>query len=139
MAVDDGVVAPVIHNAANSTLAEIAAQRRDLEFLREHIVEELALDRPGLEESIRPHPSVLPELHGEAHGGGDAALDALREAGRDGAQHRDLDRHVGIVQVDRKVADGELGRSGSGGSGDQQHRQGKAENGRRHAHTDPAL
>ncbi len=30
MAVDDGVVAPVIHNAANSTLAEIAAQRRDL-------------------------------------------------------------------------------------------------------------
>ena len=30
MAVDDGVVAPVIHNAANSTLAEIAVQRRDL-------------------------------------------------------------------------------------------------------------
>jgi pyruvate dehydrogenase E2 component (dihydrolipoamide acetyltransferase) len=30
MAVDDGVVAPVIHNAANSTLAEIAGQRRDL-------------------------------------------------------------------------------------------------------------
>jgi pyruvate dehydrogenase E2 component (dihydrolipoamide acetyltransferase) len=30
MAVDDGVVAPVIHNAAKSTLAEIALQRRDL-------------------------------------------------------------------------------------------------------------
>ena len=30
MAVDDGVVAPVIHNAANSTLTEIALQRRDL-------------------------------------------------------------------------------------------------------------
>jgi pyruvate dehydrogenase E2 component (dihydrolipoamide acetyltransferase) len=30
MAVDDGVVAPVIHNAANSTLTEIAVQRRDL-------------------------------------------------------------------------------------------------------------
>jgi pyruvate dehydrogenase E2 component (dihydrolipoamide acetyltransferase) len=30
MAVDDGVVAPVIHKAANSTLAEIALQRRDL-------------------------------------------------------------------------------------------------------------
>jgi pyruvate dehydrogenase E2 component (dihydrolipoamide acetyltransferase) len=30
MAVDDGVVAPVIHNAANLTLVEIAAQRRDL-------------------------------------------------------------------------------------------------------------
>ena len=30
MAVDDGVVAPVIHNAANSALAEIAMQRRDL-------------------------------------------------------------------------------------------------------------
>jgi pyruvate dehydrogenase E2 component (dihydrolipoamide acetyltransferase) len=30
MAVDDGVVAPVIHNAANSTLADIAVQRRDL-------------------------------------------------------------------------------------------------------------
>jgi len=30
MAVDDGVVAPVVHNAANSTLAEIAVQRRDL-------------------------------------------------------------------------------------------------------------
>jgi len=30
MAVDDGVVAPVIHNASNSTLAEIAMQRRDL-------------------------------------------------------------------------------------------------------------
>src|SRR3984893_18474036 len=30
MAVDDGVVAPIIHNAANSTLAEIAVQRRDL-------------------------------------------------------------------------------------------------------------
>jgi pyruvate dehydrogenase E2 component (dihydrolipoyllysine-residue acetyltransferase) len=29
MAVDDGVVAPVIHNAAKSTLAEIAVQRRD--------------------------------------------------------------------------------------------------------------
>jgi pyruvate dehydrogenase E2 component (dihydrolipoamide acetyltransferase) len=30
MAVDDGVVAPVIHNASNATLAEIAVQRRDL-------------------------------------------------------------------------------------------------------------
>ena len=30
MAVDDGVVAPVIHNAANSTLTEIAFERRDL-------------------------------------------------------------------------------------------------------------
>jgi pyruvate dehydrogenase E2 component (dihydrolipoamide acetyltransferase) len=30
MAVDDGVVAPVIQNAANSTLGEIAVQRRDL-------------------------------------------------------------------------------------------------------------
>ena len=30
MAVDDGVVAPVIHNASNSTLGEIAVQRRDL-------------------------------------------------------------------------------------------------------------
>jgi pyruvate dehydrogenase E2 component (dihydrolipoamide acetyltransferase) len=30
MAVDDGVVAPVIHNAANSALGEIAVQRRDL-------------------------------------------------------------------------------------------------------------
>src|SRR5580700_8322255 len=30
MAVDDGVVAPVIHNAANSTLTEIALERRDL-------------------------------------------------------------------------------------------------------------
>jgi pyruvate dehydrogenase E2 component (dihydrolipoamide acetyltransferase) len=30
MAVDDGVVAPVIHHAANSTLGEIAEQRRDL-------------------------------------------------------------------------------------------------------------
>jgi pyruvate dehydrogenase E2 component (dihydrolipoamide acetyltransferase) len=30
MAVDDGVVAPVVHNASNSTLAEIAGQRRDL-------------------------------------------------------------------------------------------------------------
>jgi pyruvate dehydrogenase E2 component (dihydrolipoamide acetyltransferase) len=30
MAVDDGVVAPVIHNAANSSLGEIAAQRHDL-------------------------------------------------------------------------------------------------------------
>jgi pyruvate dehydrogenase E2 component (dihydrolipoamide acetyltransferase) len=30
MAVDDGVVAPVIHNAANSTLGEIAVLRRDL-------------------------------------------------------------------------------------------------------------
>jgi pyruvate dehydrogenase E2 component (dihydrolipoamide acetyltransferase) len=30
MAVDDGVVAPVIHNAPNATLAEIAVQRRDL-------------------------------------------------------------------------------------------------------------
>jgi pyruvate dehydrogenase E2 component (dihydrolipoamide acetyltransferase) len=30
MAVDDGVVAPVIHNAANSTLGEIAVQRHDL-------------------------------------------------------------------------------------------------------------
>src|SRR6202790_3038577 len=30
MAVDDGVVAPVVHNAENSTLAEIAVQRRDL-------------------------------------------------------------------------------------------------------------
>jgi pyruvate dehydrogenase E2 component (dihydrolipoamide acetyltransferase) len=30
MAVDDGVVAPVIHNAAKSALAEIAVQRRDL-------------------------------------------------------------------------------------------------------------
>ncbi len=30
IAVDDGVVAPVIHNAANSTLGEIAVQRRDL-------------------------------------------------------------------------------------------------------------
>jgi pyruvate dehydrogenase E2 component (dihydrolipoamide acetyltransferase) len=30
MAVDDGVVAPVIQNAANSTLGEIAEQRRDL-------------------------------------------------------------------------------------------------------------
>src|ERR1700686_74274 len=30
MAVDDGVVAPVIHNAANSTLGEIAVHRRDL-------------------------------------------------------------------------------------------------------------
>jgi pyruvate dehydrogenase E2 component (dihydrolipoamide acetyltransferase) len=30
MAVDDGVVAPVIHNAANSTLIEIAFERRDL-------------------------------------------------------------------------------------------------------------
>jgi pyruvate dehydrogenase E2 component (dihydrolipoamide acetyltransferase) len=30
MAVDDGVVAPVIHNASNATLAGIAVQRRDL-------------------------------------------------------------------------------------------------------------
>ena len=30
VAVDDGVVAPVIHNAANLTLGEIAVQRRDL-------------------------------------------------------------------------------------------------------------
>ncbi|HKB98015.1 MAG TPA: dihydrolipoamide acetyltransferase family protein [Terriglobales bacterium] len=30
MAVDDGVVAPVIHNASNAALAEIAVQRRDL-------------------------------------------------------------------------------------------------------------
>jgi pyruvate dehydrogenase E2 component (dihydrolipoamide acetyltransferase) len=30
MAVDDGVVVPVIHNASNATLAEIAVQRRDL-------------------------------------------------------------------------------------------------------------
>ena len=30
IAVDDGVVAPIIHNAASSTLAEIAVQRRDL-------------------------------------------------------------------------------------------------------------
>src|SRR3989442_481269 len=92
--------------------AGVALEERDLVLLGDHVVREVSLDDLADEETIAPHPVVLPELDREADEGGNATLDPLVVAGSDRAEHGQCYRHLVIVQVDFQIPDAQLGAGG---------------------------